>query len=69
MNISELIIQLEDYKEKYGDLPVMIQVGFDEPDFPYYEVESTDVFLNKEVQDEDDIRDGEILNFVALNYY
>lgn len=68
MNITDLIDVLEDYKAKYGDLPVMIYSG-DEECFPYLEVESTDVFLNKEVTNEDDIRDGEILNFVALNYY
>lgn len=68
MNISEIITVLEGYKDKYGDLPVLMYSG-DEECFPYLEVESTDVFLNQEVTNEDDVRDGEILNFVALNYY
>lgn len=69
MNITETIAVLEEYREKYGDLPVMIQSGDEETDFPYYEVESTDVFLDKEVTEENDTRDGEILSFVALSYW
>lgn len=67
MKITEMIAQLEALKEKHGDLPVLLQTDC-EYQFPYNEVVSMSAILNLEVFDEADVREGEILNFIALDY-
>jgi hypothetical protein len=69
MLISELITELEKLKEEHGDLPVMQNTGDGEYCFPYSDVNNVTAFLNEEVWQEDDFRKGEILNFIALDYY